>query len=263
MMPIVLVGIGLLGLAVGSFLNVVIWRVPNDLSVVSPRSFCPTCERPIREYDNIPVVSWLVLRGRCRSCKARISLRYPLVEIATGVLFVVTTLEVAYRLKLPWAAPAYLYFTAIGIALTMIDFDVKRLPDRIVLPSYPILGALLIAAALLQHNPGRLLRVAIAAGVLFAAFYILWFVYPGGMGFGDVKLAGVLGLVLGFLSWPAVAVGAFLSFVLGGLIGAAAMVVGHAGRKTQLAFGPFLIMGSLVSIYDSDHLWHMYTTIAA
>src|SRR5580698_9168633 len=121
-----------LGLAVGSFLNVVIYRVPRGESIVRPRSSCPSCGAPIRERDNIPVVSWLVLRGRCRDCQAPISARYPLVEFSTGVLFGLT----AWHFGADWALPAYLYLAAIGVALAMIDLDVHRLPNKIVLPSY-------------------------------------------------------------------------------------------------------------------------------
>src|ERR1700712_4336651 len=124
------------GLAIGSFLNVVIWRVPRGESVVRPGSHCPSCDHPVRPYDDIPVVSWLLLRGRCRDCGEPISARYPLVEAGTSALFVV----IAVHFGFSWALPAYLYLAAIGVALAMIDIDVHRLPNKIVLPSYGVVA---------------------------------------------------------------------------------------------------------------------------
>jgi len=135
-MPVLLVFVALLGLAIGSFLNVVIYRVPRGESLISPPSHCPSCDRPIRNRHNVPVFGWLALRGRCADCQAPISPRYPLVEAATGLVFVAFAARL-YSLDLLPALPAYLYFAAIGIALAMIDFDCHRLPNAIVLPSYP------------------------------------------------------------------------------------------------------------------------------
>ena len=140
-----------LGLAIGSFLNVVIWRVPRGESVVSPPSACPSCGNPISPRDNVPVVSWLLLAGQCRHCHERISPRYPLVELGTAVLFGLT----AWRFGLAWELPAFLYLAAITVALALIDIDVHRLPNSIVLPSYVVAGVLLTAAALLDHDAGR------------------------------------------------------------------------------------------------------------
>ena len=190
----------LLGLAIGSFLNVVIWRVPRGESVVSPPSACPGCHAPISPRDNIPVLSWLLLRGRCRSCGEPISARYPLVELLTAVVFGLLALRFGYT----WQLPAYLYLGAIGVALAFIDLDTKRLPDRLTLPSYPVALILLGAAAFLDHTWDSWLR-AILGGLAVGAFYfLLWFVYPSGMGFGDVKFAGVLGIYLGWISWGTV-----------------------------------------------------------
>ena len=133
----------LLGLLIGSFLNVVIWRVPRGESVASPPSHCPGCERPIRPRDNVPVLSWLLLRGRCRDCRTAISARYPAVELGTAVVFGV----LAWHFGFDWALPAYLYLGAISVALAMIDIDVHRLPDAIVLPSYGFAAVLLLTLA--------------------------------------------------------------------------------------------------------------------
>ena len=137
---VVVVFSAVLGLAIGSFLNVVIWRVPRHESIVSPPSHCPGCDVPIAPRDNVPVLSWLVLRGRCRHCRNPISARYPLVELATGVLFAL----MVWRFGLAWELPAYLYLAAIAVALALIDIDVHRLPNAIVLPSYPVMAVLLV-----------------------------------------------------------------------------------------------------------------------
>ena len=236
-----------LGLAVGSFLNVVVWRVPRDESVVRPPSACPACGHPIRPRDNLPVVSWLLLRGRCRDCDAAISARYPLVEATTSVLFAL----VVGWLGASWALPAFWYLAAVSVALFLIDVDVRRLPDAIVLPSYPVAFVLL---ALASANPGgpsdfsALLR-AVLAGVALLVFYVvLRIVYPAGMGLGDVKLSGVLGLYLGWVGWSAVVVGAFAAFLLGGVYGVALVVLRRAGRKSTLPFGPWMLLGAALGL---------------
>ena len=236
-----------LGLAVGSFLNVVVWRVPRDESVVRPPSACPACRHPIRPRDNVPVVSWLLLRGRCRDCDVPISVRYPLVEATTSVLFAL----VVGWLGASWALPAFWYLAAVSVALFLIDVDVRRLPDAIVLPSYPVAFVLL---ALASANPGgpsdfsALLR-AVLAGVALLVFYVvLRIVYPAGMGLGDVKLSGVLGLYLGWVGWSAVVVGAFAAFLLGGVYGVALVVLRRAGRKSTLPFGPWMLLGAALGL---------------
>ncbi len=186
----VIVGCGLIGLVIGSFLNVVIWRVPRGESIVSPPSACPKCGQEIRPYDNIPVVSWLVLRGRCRDCGNPISARYPLVEIGTALLFA----GMGWRFGLSWELPAFLYFAAIAVALSLIDIDTKRLPNVITLPSYAVGGALLLLPAVIDGSWDGYLRAWVGALALFAFYFLLAFIYPAGMGFGDVKLAGLIGL---------------------------------------------------------------------
>src|SRR4051812_14959524 len=164
MTPLI-VTIGLLGLAVGSFLNVVVHRVPAGRSIVHPASACPGCDHPIRARHNVPVLSWLWLRGRCADCRMPISVRYPLVELVTGLLFAAVAAELVSTDRLP-LAPALLYFTALGVALALIDLDVHRLPNAMVLPSYPVLAALLALAAGLEHDASILLRAAVGAAAL-------------------------------------------------------------------------------------------------
>jgi leader peptidase (prepilin peptidase) / N-methyltransferase len=254
-MPVVIAIVGLLGLAIGSFLNVVIWRVPRGESVATPPSHCPKCDAPIRPRDNVPVLSWLVLRGKCRHCGAPISARYPLVELATGVLFAAFAAHFGAHADLP----AYLYFAAVGIALAMIDIDLLRLPDVLTLPSYPIGLALLAIAAGVDHAWDSYARALIAMVALFLFYAIVWFIYPAGMGLGDVKLAGVVGLYLGWLSWGALVVGAFAAFAVGAVVSIGIVIFSGGGRKSKIPFGPFMLIGALIGIFAGHPLAHLYT----
>lgn len=248
--PIALWGFlaGLLGLAIGSFLNVVIYRVPVGESVVSPPSRCPSCGAQIRNRHNVPVLGWVILRGRCFDCQAPISPRYPLVEALSAALFVLVTLRIV-GLHLAAALPAYLYLAAAGLALALIDFDHRRLPDKIVLPSYPVLVVLLTIASVSTHDWWALARSGIGSAALFAFYFAIAFAYPAGMGFGDVKLAGLLGGALAYLSWPALAVGAFGAFLLGAIGGVAVLASGRGGRKTAIPFGPVMIAAAILAIF--------------
>jgi len=245
---------GVLGLLVGSFLNVVVYRVPRGESVVRPGSRCPGCGTPIAPRDNVPVVSWLLLRGRARCCGQRIPARYPLVELATGAAFA----AVAAWLGPSWALPAFWYLAAISIALALIDVAVHRLPDPIVLPSYPVGAALLGLASLAEHDGASVLRAAIGGVVLWLLYLVLVLLYPAGMGLGDVKLAGVLGMYLGWLGWSQLLVGAFLGFLLGGVIGLGLMLAGRAGRKTMIPFGPFMLAGAWLAVAIAEPVSRWY-----
>jgi leader peptidase (prepilin peptidase) / N-methyltransferase len=255
-MAAVVAVIGLFGLAIGSFLNVVIWRVPRSESVAHPPSHCPTCNTAIRPRDNVPVVSWLLLRGKCRDCGSRISARYPLVELGTAALFVAFAIHFGIHADLP----AYLYLAAVGISLAMIDLDLQRLPDVLTLPSYLVGLALLGIAAWVDHSPGALGRAALGMAALFAFYGIVWFVYPAGMGLGDVKLAGVLGLYLGWLGWGQLVVGAFAAFAVGALVSIGIVVFKEGGRKTRIPFGPFMLIGVVIGIYAGHPIAHAYTS---
>jgi leader peptidase (prepilin peptidase)/N-methyltransferase len=259
-MPILIAAVALLGLAVGSFLNVVIYRVPRGESVLRPVSHCPACDHPVRNRHNLPIVGWLMLRGRCADCAAPISVRYVVVELVTALLFVAVTVQVAH-LHLIAALPAYLFFAAVGVALTAIDLDVLRLPNSIVYPSYLVLGALLTAAALIQGGPAPLLRAAIGAAALFTFYLAVAVAYPAGMGFGDVKLAGVVGGALGFLSYSALIVGAFGAFLIGACIATVMLMSHSATRKTAIPFGPFMVSGALVALFASAPLTHLYSRL--
>jgi leader peptidase (prepilin peptidase) / N-methyltransferase len=235
----------LLGLLVGSFLNVVIHRVPLGESVVHPRSRCPTCGTELAAYDNIPVLSWLILRGRCRTCRTRISVRYPLVELGTGALFATT----AWWLGPSLALPAFLYLAAISVALALIDLDVKRLPNAIVLPSYGVALVLLLVPAAFDASWPAFLRAVLTGAGLYAFYFLLAFIYPAGMGFGDVKLAGVLGIYLGWIAWPLTIIATFAAFLLGAVVGVVVMIRSGGGRKTKVPFGPFMIIGTYLALW--------------
>jgi leader peptidase (prepilin peptidase)/N-methyltransferase len=247
-----------LGLVIGSFLNVVIWRVPRGESIVRPASQCPGCGSALAVRDNVPVLSWLLLRGRCRGCGMAISRRYPLVEVGTAALFVALTV----RLGPSPALPAYLYLAAVGIALAAIDIDVHRLPDALTLPSYGVGILLLGAAALADHGAPQLMRALLGMAACFAVYFALAVVYPAGMGFGDVKLAGLLGLYLGWLGWAAWAVGLFAGFFLGGAAGLVLLALGRASRKTALPFGPFMLTGAALAILFGEPIARVWLPLS-
>ena len=246
-----------LGLFVGSFLNVVIYRVPAGLSVVKPRSRCPQCGTQISSIDNIPVLSWLILRAKCRTCGVHISARYPLVELLTAVLFGC----VGFWLGPAWELPAFLYLAAIGIALAMIDLDTRRLPNAIVLPSYGVALALLGVAAVAEQQVPVLGRACAGGVVAFGIYFLLALIYPAGMGFGDVKLAGVLGIYLGWVGWPSLAVGIFSAFLIGAIVGLGLMAVRSGGRKTAVPFGPFMVVGTFVGLWAGPPIANWYLNI--
>ncbi len=256
MSALLAISAGVFGLLIGSFLNVVIWRVPRGESVVRPPSACPRCGAGIRVWDNVPVVSWLVLRGKCRQCGEPISLRYPVVEAVTGLLFAAVTAW----LGPVWHLPAFLYLIAISVALTMIDIDVKRLPNAIVLPSYAVGAVMLGAAAFLEHDLSALIRAGIGMVALYGLYFLVCLAYPAGMGFGDVKLAGVIGLYLGYLGWRELATGAFLAFLVGGLVGIGLMLAGH--RKLKVPFGPYMFLGAWLGIVVGPAIADWYLKVS-
>jgi leader peptidase (prepilin peptidase)/N-methyltransferase len=246
-------GIGLLGVfgaAIGSFLNVVAYRMPRRESLVFPRSRCSSCEAEIAPYDNVPVVSWLVLRGRCRNCGVRISARYPLIEALTAGLFVVVGLEFGAE---PELIPA-LVFTAVMIAVAAIDLEHKIIPNRITAPAAVAAVALwaVIDPSVLPEN----LIAGAAAGI---GMLIVAVAYPAGMGMGDVKLAAVMGLYLGKSVAPAL----FFGFAAGAIVGIGIVAVrGAAARKQGVPFGPFLALGGIVGLLAGPEIIDWYTSVS-
>jgi leader peptidase (prepilin peptidase)/N-methyltransferase len=239
---------GPLGLAIGSFLNVVAFRLPRGESLSSPPSRCPGCATPIRPYDNIPVLSWLLLRGRCRTCGERIAARYPIVEGATAALYVAVVAT-------QWGDAAHV---ALGIALvtllvpvTLIDLEHRIIPNKLTLPF-----AVLALALGLILAPGGVVE-QLAAGAAAGGFFLLAVLaYPRGMGMGDVKLAGVMGLYLGRAVAPALFMG-LMAGVLAGVVIIARKGPAE-GRKTAVPFGPFLALGGVAAIFAGDALVNAY-----
>lgn len=270
-MTAIAIALGLFGSLIGSFLNVVVYRVPTGRSVVSPPSACAACGHPVRPYDNIPVVSWLVLRGKCRDCGAPISPRYPLVEVGAAVFFAVVAVRFVPQLAAETGAAhlaagilalvAFLYLAAISLALALIDLDTQRLPNVLVLPAYAVGAVLLGAAALVEGDWGALGRAVLGAGILGGVYLLIAVIRPGGIGFGDVKLAGVIGLFLGWLGWEALAVGALAGFVLGGLFGLVLLLTRRASRTTGIPFGPWMLAGAWLGILVGHPLAAWYLSL--
>lgn len=262
-----------LGLAIGSFLNVVIFRVPAGLSVVSPPSACPGCGHAIRARDNVPVVSWLLLKASCRDCGAPIAARYPIVEALTGAAFVIVSLRfgppfvaqlgvspaLAAAAGLEWIA--FLVLAAAAVALAAIDLDVHRLPDRIVLPTGATGLVLLGTVDVLRGDLVSAGVAAAGAGGAALLYAVLWFVKPGGMGLGDVKLAAVLGLFLGQLGVAPLVVGVAAGFLLGAVFGGALLVLRRATRSSGIPFGPWMLAGAWVGALAGDPLAHVYLAL--
>ena len=251
---------GVFGLIIGSFLNVVIWRVPRKESVVQPASHCPSCDAPIAPHDNIPLASWLLLGGRCRYCEAGISWRYPFVELLTGVLFA----AVGARFADSWALPAFLLLAGALVALAAIDLEHYILPNRIIYPVGFASVALLALAAAAAHDWSAFGRSLAAAGVAWAFFFVVHVISPRGMGFGDVRLSFILGLYLGWLGWGELLAGLFAGFVFGAVAGIAVMaVVGMQGRKYHIPFGPFLAAGTMTIILVGGPFLDWYANLRA
>jgi leader peptidase (prepilin peptidase)/N-methyltransferase len=239
---------GLLGLVVGSFLNVVIHRVPLRRSVVWPASHCPACGEPIKPLDNVPLLSYALLQGRCRNCKARISARYPLVEALTGVLFAAAAYEFDLGLRL--LSALVLIFTL--IALAGIDLEHRLLPNIIIGPA-SLVGFTLSVL----ESPERWLLYPISAFAVAGALFALAILYPGGMGMGDVKMGGMLGVYLGPYAAPAI----FLGALCGALVGGTLMSLGRMERRSALPFGAFMALGGIVALFAGPRLWGVYLNL--
>ncbi|HET7478099.1 MAG TPA: prepilin peptidase [Rubrobacteraceae bacterium] len=239
----------LLGLLVGSFLNVVIHRVPRHESIVWPSSRCPKCGAEISPLDNVPVLSYVLLRGKCRNCGARISARYPLVEALTGVLFGVA----AWRFGIGAELAGALVLIAVLVALAGIDLEHRLLPNVIVGPA--ALAGLLLStlAAPAMWWVYLVSAVAVAGGLLGLAL-----VYPGGMGMGDVKMGGMLGAFLG----PYAALAVFIGALVGALVGGVLISTGKMRRRTAMPFGVFLALGGVVALLAGREMWSFYLDFA-
>lgn len=292
---VLIVVTGLYGLVIGSFLNVVAYRVPAGIPLTR-ESRCPSCDARIRWWQNVPVFGWLALRGRCASCGAAISARYPAVEALTGTLFAAVAAGVTFSRPLDarpvdgrlWLGTAefwgvlvtLLVFLSFSIALTLIDLDTRRLPNAIVLPGWATIVALLLITTVLAGllpadgglEAGRLdggsweridwgpFGRAVTGGVaLFLFYFTVRLISPRGMGGGDVKLAGLVGTILGWFGWGVLIVGAFAAFALGGVFGIAMMLIGRARRKSAIPFGPWMLAGAWTGVLVGEPVsrWYM------
>jgi leader peptidase (prepilin peptidase)/N-methyltransferase len=240
----------LAGLLIGSFLNVVIWRLPRGENLATPGSKCPKCDAPLKPWENIPIVSWLFLRGRCRNCGEPISPRYPLVEGLTAVLMALVVIVNGpdHHVWLGFA------FVLLLVPIAFIDLDLRLIPNKLTLPGSVI--AVVLVAAL---DSDKLVEHLIAGLAAFLFLFIAAVVYPQGMGMGDVKLAGMMGLFLGRSVGPAM----LIALLTGSLVGVAIIArKGRAeGRKTAIPFGPFLAFGGLAGLYAGDPIvdWYLDT----
>jgi leader peptidase (prepilin peptidase)/N-methyltransferase len=237
---LVILEVVILGLCVGSFLNVVIWRVPRGLSVARPPSHCPGCERPIRWRQNVPVLSWVSLRGRCAGCREPIPVRYPLVELAAGALCGLVAVA-----RPGWEVVPYALAALGMLALSVVDVEHHRLPDGVLGPTVVLTAAAFAIGALATGQGTPLGRALLGAVIGLVALGLLHAAQPNGMGFGDVKLAGLCGLLLGWRGLGFVAIGLFGAFVLGSIVGVALMAGGRVGRRARVPFGPFLCASAL------------------
>lgn len=243
-----------MGLAFGSFATVAAHRTPKR-ETWGGRSKCPTCGETITASENIPVLSWLIQRGRCRHCKAKISVRYPLIELVTGLAFGLA----AWRFGVSVELVAYSGFFWTLVVLSVIDLEYRLLPNLIVYPLFVAGWALLGAAALISGEGERLYDAALGMLIFGGFFFLIAFLFPAGMGGGDVKLSFVLGTFLGYDRGAGVViVGMFLSFLLGGLVGVAIMSVQRSGRKTMVPFGPFLAVGTVIALFWGGPLLDAY-----
>jgi leader peptidase (prepilin peptidase) / N-methyltransferase len=241
-----------MGAIFGSFLNVVAYRLPRGESLSRPRSRCPSCDTPIRPYDNVPVLSWLLLRGRCRACGVRISARYPLVEAGTAALCALVVVAKGADQD----ALLGLVLVLLLVPVTLIDLDHRIIPNKLML-----IGAVVAPAIVLLVSPQDIAEHLIA-GVAAGGFFLLAaLAYPRGMGMGDVKLAAVLGLFLGRAVGPAV----FIALLAGTLVGAVVIARKGAveGRKTAVPFGPFLALGAVCALLVGDALVDVYLSTFA
>jgi len=237
--------VGFVGAIIGSFLNVCIWRIPREESIVFPASHCPVCSHPIRFFDNIPIISWLILRGRCRDCGASITPRYPLVEALTAVLAVLLYWKYGFSLQFLCA----FLFTAALIVITFIDIDYQIIPDVISLPGIPLC---FLAAVFVMGVPflESLIGILVGGGILYViAVGYEWITKREGMGGGDIKLLAMLGA---FFGWKSLLFIVLCSSLTGAVVGMTAMVIQGQDMKYAVPFGPFLALGAVAYFFLGD-----------
>jgi len=245
------------GSIVGSFLNVCIYRIPRNKSIVMPFSYCPSCNTPIKLYDNIPILSYIMLGGKCRACKKKISPRYPVVEAINAFFYA----AVLWRFGMGWHTLFYFALVSAFIVITFIDYDFQIIPDSITLP-----GALigLLAGSLLLYDP--FLRWSlmgfkpsiIGAATGFGLFYLIAFLSRGGMGGGDIKMMAMVGA---FMGWKSVLLTTFVGSLFGSMWGIFLMIFKGSGRKSKIPFGPFLAAGAVITLFFAQEIFRWYLRI--
>ncbi|RMG04781.1 MAG: prepilin peptidase [Nitrospirae bacterium] len=244
----------LFGLVIGSFLNVCIYRLPRDLSIISPPSSCPSCKNRIRPWDNIPVLSYIILGGKCRYCGERISPRYPFVELLNGVFYLV----VLWRYGItPSSVILMVYFSSL-IVITFIDLDFQIIPDVITIPGAIIgvvAGVIFMTDPFYRSQPLGWLNSLIGASLGFGLFYLIAVLSRGGMGGGDIKMMAMVGALTG---WKGVLLTTFVGSLTGSIIGIFLVIFYGKGRKTKVPFGPFLAFGSVVTVLFGEEILRLY-----
>jgi leader peptidase (prepilin peptidase)/N-methyltransferase len=238
------------GLVIGSFLTVVVDRVPQGESVVAPPSRCGSCGLRLGPLDLVPVLSWAALRGKCRQCGAKIGIEPIVLELTTAGLFVLMAIRFD---DMRAAIPAYCILCATLVAQTWIDLRTKRLPREITYTGMVLGGVALAIAALVLDEPERVWMAALGAAIALVTMWLIYKFSRGGMGDGDVRLAPLLGMFLGWINPGIVLPGLFFGFLAGAVVGVAMMAVNRAGRRTALPFGPFLALGTIVGIFVGQH----------
>ncbi len=256
---ILLVASLIIGCIFGSFLNVVIWRVPNHISITNPkRSFCPKCEAPIAWYDNIPIFSWLALGAKCRHCKEPIAARYPLVESLGGLSFLAVTAGGMFGAYPLWALPVLYVFACVSIVIAFIDLDHHLILNVVLLPTLIATVLLLVVASFGIGEWNRLGRGALCALILFVFYFVLSLIWKGGMGDGDIKLAFILGLLLGWLGWPQFIIGSFAAFFIGGAISLVLLASKKVDLHGGIPFGPSMLLGAWLGIFAGVPIATLY-----
>ncbi|MDI6891133.1 MAG: prepilin peptidase [Thermodesulfovibrionales bacterium] len=249
----------LFGSVVGSFLNVCIYRIPRGLSIIVPSSRCSSCNIPIRPWDNIPILSYIFLGGRCRACKARISSRYPLVELLNAVFYVV----VLWRFGFGWHTPVYSVFCSALIVITFIDLDFQIIPNGITLPGIPIgiiLGGFLLLDPFMRHLSLGIKSSLTGASIGFGFYYLVAKVgarifKKEAMGGGDIKLMAMVG---GFLGWKGVILTTFLGSLSGAIIGVLLILLKGREWGSKIPFGPYLALGSVITLFYGQEILSWY-----
>jgi leader peptidase (prepilin peptidase)/N-methyltransferase len=247
-MTLVVVACAVMGLLIGSFLTVVVDRVPRGASIMAPPSACGSCGHRLTALDLVPIGSWLALGGKCRHCKARIGIEPLVIEIATATLFVLFGLKFGADPVLP----AFCVLAAALVALVWIDLHEFRLPREITYTAFGLSLAIMIAVAIFDDRTDELYDALLGAAIALAVMGVIYLAARGGMGDGDVRLAPLLGLHLGWIKPGIVPIGLFLGFLIGAVVGVAMMATSKAGRKTALPFGPFLAAGTVLAVFVGE-----------